>query len=155
MKGKKSDPSFISFFISECVQAGLETPDEIVARAKKKIAEIDEEIKAVEVAKKTRSKLLDVISSFQKPVKDKTEEAKLLPFFDLKYPDLCKSICERVKTMTEIDRDQETFDNNTNFIIKQLLECQVLSRKIERSADCIFQGPRFDEYMKFVLHEDK
>jgi tRNA U34 5-carboxymethylaminomethyl modifying enzyme MnmG/GidA len=99
MKGKKSDPGFISFFISECVQAGLETPAEIVARAKKQIADIDEEIKAVETAKITRSKLLDVISSFEKPVKDKAEEAKLLAFFDLKYHDICKSICETVKTM--------------------------------------------------------
>lgn len=150
MRGKKSDPSFVSFFIQESVIAGASTPSEIVERAKKIVARIDEEIKAIEQSKITRSKLLDVISMFERPNKDHSEEARLLDFFRLSDPRTCKLICDMVK-VNPIDKSGTNLDPDVRFSIKQLLECRVLSRTGEQIA----KGERFDEYMTFVLREGR
>lgn len=149
MRGKKSDPEFITHFIQESVQEGLETPDQIVQRAKKMIECIDEEIRAIETKKIKRSKLLDVVLSFEKITKDKSKEAKLLPFYKLEYPDVCKTLCKivRIKPLT-ID---QKMDPNQRFSIKQLIECKVLSRDVVK--DELVQGEHFDEYLKFILRE--
>lgn len=155
MRGKKADPVFISEFMRESIQEGFETPAQIVERAKRIVGEIDEEIKAIVSKKIKRSKLLDVISTFENTVKDKTEEAKLLPFFKLGYPLSCKFICELVKVRPlDIGEKFQLIGSGENdphmrFSVKQLLECRVLSR----SGNQIKCGDRFDEYMKFVLRE--
>jgi Fic family protein len=97
MRGKKSDQTFVAEFISECVQHGIETPDEIIQDAKKKIEQIDQEIRAIDAKKILRSKLIDVILTFEKQVKTTSEDAALLPFFKLEYPGMCKFICDIVK----------------------------------------------------------
>lgn len=149
MRGKKTDPGFISFFIQESVNAGAETPEEIVQRAKKAIAQIDEEIRAIERAKATRSKLLDVIASFEKPVKDKTEDAKILGFFKLRDPQRCKEVCDLLKEHSSLPI-ASLVDASYNFCIKQLLEAKI----IMRFEDQLAPGERFGEYMTFVLRED-
>lgn len=153
MRGKKADPVFISQFIQESVQSGMETPDQIVQRAKNMIDQIDEEIRAIEIKKAIRSKLLDVIASFEKQTKDKSEEAKLLPLFDLEYPHTCKFLCEIVQKGPIVVGEKlqplgsgET-DPQMKFSIKQLLERKIFSR----IGNNITRGERFDDYMKFVL----
>lgn len=156
MRGKKSDPEFISQFIQESVREGCETPEQIVKRAKSRIEQIDEEIRAMEAKKIVRSKLLDVINSFEKPVRDKTEEAKLLPFFKFEYPNTCKFLCGIVKD-SPLDVNKLSLqplgsgdsDPQMRFSIKQLLECKVFAR-VDNQIVC---GELFDEYMK-LLHEE-
>lgn len=153
MRGKKSDSAFVAQFISESVQEGMETPDQIVQRAKEQIAEIDEEIKAIEAKKIRRSKLLDVILNFEKIAKDKTEEARLLPFFSLEYPEKCKEICivmREAKTLPIDWATHGTGDATKVFCFKQMLERRI----IERKGDLLVPGERFSEYWKFVLRED-
>lgn len=156
MRGKKTDPAFISQFIQESVQLGFETPDQIVQRAKDSINQIDEEIRATEIKKLTRSKLLDVISSFEKPTKDKVEEAKLLSLFGLEYPRMCKFICEIVtKGPIQVSEKLQPLgsgdpDPTMKFSIKQMLERKILVR----TGNTITQGERFDEYLKFVMGQD-
>lgn len=154
MRGKKTDPIFVSQFIQESVQAGLETPEEIIERAKKIVEEIDEEIKAIETKKIKRSKLMDVIASFERPVKDKTEDAKILEFFKLRDPQRCKEICDSLKEHLSLPAlSWASFDSDAasyNYCIKQLLEVKI----IMRVSDKLMRGERFDEYMKFVLHEE-
>jgi hypothetical protein len=153
MRGKKSDSAFVAQFISESVQEGIETPDQIVQRAKKQIAQIDEEIRAIEAKKIVRSKLLDVILSFEKMAKDKTEEAKLLPFFDIQYPAKCKEICIIMKDAKSLPIDWATHgtgDATTVFCFKQMIERKIIDRK----GNVLVPGERFAEYWKFVLRED-
>jgi hypothetical protein len=157
MRGKKSDQAFVAEFISECVQRGIETPDEIIRDAKNKIEQIDQEIKAIDAKKVLRSKLLDVILTFEKQIKSTSEDAKFLSFFKLEYPIMCKFVCDIVKK-GPIEVGERLMplgagesDPTMRFSIKQLLECKVLSR-IENQID---RGERFDEYMTFVLHEAK
>jgi hypothetical protein len=157
MRGKKSDPEFVSRFIQDAVRDGVETSSAIVDRAKKMMEQIDEEIRIIENKKVVRSKLLDVIASFEVPVKDKTEDAKLLPFFDLKYPMICKEICDELYEAKAIpilswmvgwkyERIAEL-----NFCIKQLIEAKIITR----IGDQMLFGERFEEYFSFVLNESK
>lgn len=150
MRGKKTDPVFISQFIQESVQDGVTTTEEIIKRAKSRIEQIDAEIKSIEGMKIIRSKLLDVISSFEKATKDKTEEAKLLSFFNLQYPEKCKEICDMLKNSDE-SLSLKVENATTVFCFKQLLEHKILSRKDYK----LVRGERFDEYMNFVLREGK
>src|SRR5579871_367548 len=130
MRGKKSNPEFVSQFISTCLQQGVITTEAMVKRAKQDIQEIDDKIIEVEKLKAVRSKLLDVILTLDKP-KVKTEEAKLLPLFKLQYPQTCRKIC---KTMVEIDPDGSSYvgfenkDPELIFCIKQLVEAKIISR---------------------------
>jgi hypothetical protein len=155
MKGKKTDPAFVARFISECAQEGVDTPDEIVNRAKRLIEDIDIEIKAIETKKLLRSKLLDVIVTFEKPSKDKTEDSRLLSFFKLRDPERCREVCDLIKMHESIPvLSWAAFADGAaqfNFCIKQLLEAKIITR----AKDQLIRGERFDEYMKFVLREDK
>lgn len=157
MRGKKSDQAFVAEFIAEAIKHGIETPDEIIRDAKKKIEQIDKEIREIEAKKVVRSKLLDVILTFEKQVKSTSENASLLPFFRLEYPRMCKFICDVVKKgPIEIGEKFQALgsgesDPTMRFSIKQLLECKVLSR----AGNQVNRGERFDEYISFVLREGK
>jgi len=157
MRGKKSDRVFVAEFIQRCAVSGFETPDSIVEYAKTLIKNIDEEIREIEKKKITRSKLLDVILTFEKQTKNTSEDAKFLSFFKLEYPIMCKFVCDIVKK-GPIEVGEKLMplgagesDPTMKFSIKQLLECKVLSRV----GSQVSRGERFDEYMTFVLHEAK
>jgi hypothetical protein len=150
VRGKKSDPVFVSQFISDCVKQGLTTPKEIVQAAKNEIEDIDNQIKEVEKLKVIRSKLLDVLNNFDQP-KAKVVEDILLPLFNLQHPGLCKYLCDMVK---EGDISMKTVDDgdaDVKFCFKQLLEHKILARIDDR----IIRGDRFGEYMRFILCEVK
>lgn len=155
MKGKKADPVFIAEFIQQSIQEGLDSPDQIVDRAKKMIYQIDKDIQKIQDKKNVRCKLLDVIETFQKPQKDKTEEAKLLSFFKLQYPQYCREICLALKNNLQ---DFSTYkiknykDNMLiyNFCIKEMIEAQI----INQSGNILIRGEKFDEYNKYVFHEE-
>lgn len=154
MRGKKTDPIFISEFITEAVKRGIETPDEIVKDAKNKIEQIDQEIKAIEGKKILRSKLLDVVLAFENPSSNKSEDAKLLPFFKIQYPQTCKNICELLKYETKSlpvrSLASVGFDAaEHNYCIKQMLEAKIIARV----GDGLIKGECFDEYVKFVLRQ--
>lgn len=157
MRGKRSDPEFVSRFIQESVKVGAQTPQAIAKRAREQIEQIDAEIRALETKKVVRSKLLDVIASFEAPDKNKTEEAKLLPFFNINYPQKCKEICEllhrekSIPLLTWMGGWKTEQIAELNFCIKQLKEANIIAR----SGESILCGERFDEYMKFVLREDE
>lgn len=164
MKGKKSDQAFVAQFITESVGRGIATPDEILARAKSMIANIDQEIKAIEEKKLTRSKLLDVVEAFEKQEQaDKTGEAKILELFELHYPETCKLICSYIDkyNFLEIDSiDYFEFGGATHsqvkFATKQLIKANILA-KYESNEDhtpknvSLVPGPRLPEYMKYVF----
>ena len=147
MRGKKSDPEYIASFIQESVAQGCDTPEQIVQRAKKVVQEIDEHIRESERLKDIRSKVLDVIFAFEKPVKDKSEEAKMLSFFKIEHPQICKEICSQVKIKPITLQDNSNL--SYNYAVKQLLEYKVLSR----IGNQLIRGSRFDEYITFMLRE--
>lgn len=154
MKGKKTDPEFLSNFITECVTLGIEAPTDIVARAKKMILNIDDEIKKVEKQKFIRCKLLDVINAFEKPSKvSRSEEAKILSFFKMQNPLICKHICSIMKNKVIVIKELYELKfkkSDILFCVKQLIEYKIISC----SDDCLLRGEMFDEYLKFVLKED-
>jgi hypothetical protein len=151
MKGKKSDPEFLSQFIQQCILQNITTPEEIAQLAQQKIAQINEKILEIELLKIERSKLLDVVSTFQEPSKSsKTEEARLISFFQIQHPDICNFICHRIKktNCTKQDLFNQNFDiSDINFCIKQLLEHKI----ILKVGYAFLPGEMFDSYLKSVL----
>lgn len=152
MRGKKVDSDFLSDFISSCVKRGMETPLEIAAHARSLIQDIDEEIKRVEKRKITRSKLLDVVSTFDKPIKtSNVEEVRALSFFKIQNSVVCKRICDILKkgpaTIDVLTNGSSVED--TMFCIKQLIEHKV----IHKSSNFFLRGDMFDDYLKFVLRD--
>lgn len=151
MKGKKTDPVFISEFIRHCVAGlGMEKSEDILQHAKSIIQEIDDEIKNVEKRKVMRSKLIDVVALFERPTKNKSQEATLLDFCKLKYPTTCKEICDLLKEEKSLPSlSMRSFGSDAvvwNFCIKQLVEADI----IDRVSDDLMRGDRFDEYVSFI-----
>lgn len=153
MRGKKVDSQFLTEFIQVCASVGYATPEQMVERAQKEIEKISDQIKRVEELKLRRSKLLDVIAIFHKPVKNNREEVRILSFFQIQNPHICKFICNLVKTHP---RNREQLEHlrysshDINFCIKQLLEHRVIAKV----GDSLLRGEMFDEYAKFVLQEE-
>ena len=151
MRGKKSDSEFVSEFISQCVTSGVDTPDLIVNYAKNIICGIDEEIKRIEKKKLYRSKVLDVINTFEKSEnKSKLEEAKILSFYKLSYPSICKRLCEQLKFGPVIANFDIQIDNlDILFCIKQMIEYKIASK----AGEYLVRGDKFEEYLKFLLKD--
>jgi len=151
MRGRKSDSEFISDFITDCIRKGRDTPEAIVQSAREEISTIDEEIKRVEALRVDRAKYMDVIASFEKSSKpSKVEEAKLLSFFKIQQPQVCKYICERLKnnvvTVEDVAKSKYS-PTDVMFCIKQLLEHRIISK----SGVHLLRGEKFEDYLKFVL----
>lgn len=155
MRGKKVDTDFINQFIRECAEQDCVTIEDIVNRAKSSIEMIDQKIIEVEKLKVDRSKLLDVISSFENGSRAEIPEAKLLSFYKIKNTNLCKYICDiitkRVITIDQIlmSSYMAMSDEEVIFCLKQLLEHKIIAKM----GDTFLRGDRFQEYTNFVLRE--
>lgn len=152
MRGKKVDTDFLSQFISQCVLKNIVNQDEIVKQARSEIFEIDEQIKKVEKLKVVRSKLLDVISTFDKTSPSHKEEIKILSFFQMQKQDVCQSICHQLKDENmKVEALYFGFYPVADiiFCVKQLIEHKIISK----AGDVLIKGSAFDEYVKFVLRE--
>lgn len=152
MRGKKSDPEFLSNFISKCVVLNKTSQEDIVQAAQQQINDIDAKIIEVEKLKVIRSKLLDVVHVFKTDTTSHKEEAKILSFFNIQHPKICKHICSLLKKETlKINNlnDSEFSKSDMVFCIKQLQEYKVIAK----TGDYLIRGNKFDDYMKFVLCE--
>jgi hypothetical protein len=152
MRGKKIDVDFLSHFISKCAGQNKSSQEEIVKIAKEEINDIDLKIKEVEKLKVIRSKLLDVVSAFDKTIISNKNDAKALSFFKIQNPKICKFICDNVISQTTSIvslKNEEFSSSDIIFCIKQLLEHKVISRV----GEYIIKGDSFDEYSKFVSSE--
>jgi len=152
MRGKKVDSQFLTDFISSCIMKGNTTPDEMAKAAQKEIDSINSEIKKVEDLKLRRSKLLDVIVTFREPIKNNKEEARILTFFQIKNPHICKFLTDLIK-IAPLNRDEIICpffsSHDVNFCVKQLLEHRVIAKV----GETLLRGETFDEYLRFVLQE--
>lgn len=152
MRGKKIDSDFLSAFIAKCVSQNKTAQEDIVMLAKKEIATIDLQIIEAEKLKVIRSKLLDVVNTFDKPQMPHKEEAKILSFFRIQNPKICKFICDLLKKETiRVDQlySSEFSSADILFCVKQLQDHKIISRM----GDFLIRGDKFDKYSKFVLCE--
>lgn len=155
MKGKKADAQYISEFITNCIANGIDNPEGILDLAKKMVSNIDQQLKDIDNKRLVRSKLLDVVAAFEKPIKvSKVQEARVLSFFQIKNAHICRHICNAIKNDTYSKDDlinlcQPFSKHDIVFCVKQLLEHSVLAK----SNGLLQRGETFDEYIKFVLRE--
>jgi hypothetical protein len=154
MRGKKIDTEFLSNFIQESVELGFESTEQIATRAKDIIRNIDDEIKRIELKKIKRSKLLGVIASFDEGTKpSKAVEAKVLPFYKLSCPNICKHLCNEIKKQGFLDADiiaaEWVVDLNIPYSVKQMIEQKILSKVGKH----IIPGSAFKDYTSYILEK--
>jgi hypothetical protein len=154
MRGKKIDSDFFKSFISECVEKNKSSNEDILLEAKNKIKFIDEKIQEAEQLKSIRSKLINIVSTFEKKdITNKIIESKTLSFFEIKNINICSIICDILKTnaidinvlIENIKEKINIYD--INFTIKQLIEHKIISKV----GNCILKGDSFNEYVNFLL----
>lgn len=153
MKGKKADKDFVAEFIMNCAQKGLFDLDNILAAATKEVEEIDSTIRNIELLKKKRSKLLDVLDSFKKNNKAPNAEKLILSFYQVKNLQLAKVICEALEAGQELSRlyDRRWDDacwnqHEVQLTVKELCEIKVLMNKDK----VIASAPNFKAFQNFV-----
>lgn len=152
MRGKKIDTDFITQFILECAAGNKISSDEIISSAKNQINEIDIKIKEVEFLKILRSKLLDVIISFEKTEKKVSADKERLQFYQIENQQICKFICDQIKDGIKFSNIKYSpyKESDVMFCIKRLCEFKVLLRK----NNLLLCGEEYINYMKFVMKED-
>lgn len=147
MRGRKIDSKFVGEFITECVESGKTNADEFIHEAKLRIENIDQKILEVEKLKLIRSKLIDVILTFDNSVKDKSDEKEMLHFFELKVPNICIKIAYLVSSsklkIKDIVMDHSKED--IYFAVKQLLEYDILNLENEYLVPSV----RFKEFLHY------
>lgn len=90
--------------------------------------------------------MLGVVESLQNSEKiNKQNQSKLLPFFRISRPDICKNICEGLKTGVVYLND----DLDVIFCIKQMIELKIVAK----IGDHLVRGSMFDNYVKFIIKE--
>jgi hypothetical protein len=154
MRGKKIDTAFVAEFVTSCVKEGNVSSDTICARANEKIIEIDKQIKEVEGLKKLRSKLCDVLISFDttEKVKDKSADRDILNFHSIDNKNLSLDIIVAMeKNNREISYDfgaLSEFDvlDTVIFCIKQMAKAKIV--KILR--DLLVPGDNYWDYKAFL-----
>jgi len=153
MRGRKIDSEFLSQFITECISNNKTSTDQIIDCARTQIESIDQKIKEVERLRLKRSKLLDVILTFEKSDNTrKSNESKVLSFFKIQNPHICKFICDNMKESAiklESLYNRGYSIQDIVFCIKQLIEHKVISK----AGDYLLRGELFQEYLKFVLQD--
>lgn len=151
MKGKKIDKEFVSEFISSCISKNINTPRDIVNCANEAINKINNEIKYIEKQKIIRSKLLDVVSSFNiENSKSDNSEAESLKFFNLKDQKNCQLICKNIKSgisIKDLNNKKLMPKEDLLFSIKQLIGLNVLVYLEDR----LIAGSCFNEYIRAIL----
>ena len=151
MKGRRKDPEFLSQFISDCVQDGKCSPNEMLDTANDELSKISRLILEAEQLKIRRAKLLEVISHFQKDniQIDRTQEIKQAKLLQISYPEIAIAICVKLiksgHTREQLS-DSKFDDQNINFCIKQLIQHQV----INRSGDLFIHGEQFQFFIKMM-----
>ena len=144
MKGKKTDFNFITEYINKCLEANISTNESIVNKAKEEISIIDDKIKEIELLKKKRCQLIDVVNFLD--VKHKKDNISL-KYYNLHNQHICKYICDSIKEKSvEISSLKEYDISDIFFSIKQLIELKILVK----NKDCIMHGDMYHDYMNFL-----
>jgi len=144
MKSEQINAEFVSSFIEECVALELTTPDQICSEARKRIAEVDEQVKY-------RIKLSDVLSMFkdiETPQEKKQVRNQIVNEIDAK---LAKEVIEiiggRELKIKDLSKFFESFSDNYRrdliYTTKCMIENKILQRK--EAGEIVF-GDKYSDF---------
>lgn len=142
MRGKKVDMEFVSTFIAQCAGKGKVSPEDICKEAETKIQNIDDKIKEVELLKKTRSKLSDVVITLGKKEINHQEDKILLTFYNISNLIQAHEICSVLQNQIIELKKANAWQA---ILFKELLAANV----IKRESDHFVKGEKFSDFMKF------
>lgn len=146
MRGKSLDIDFISEFVEECVQNDKLSPKDIASEAKIKIGNIDNEIRRIEGLKAERSRLMDVVTSFDLPDEEEETETVFAAPECLDDP-FVRQVCMLVARMGNpkvadfLAEFGEALKEQVFHALKRLNEAGIIARHQDRS---FVQGPKWE-----------
>ena len=147
MRGKKIDVDFVSTFITDCVIKDISLSEDICKEAKLQIADIDAEIRRVEDLKIRRSKLNDVVITFDKLKISNSKEKEHLSFFEVKDKNLANLICKFIPSECTLLLSHIRYNRGSCLlVIEELLRLNILSR----NNNILNKGLLFDDYKNFL-----
>lgn len=154
MKGKKINTDFVTNFITNCIDDGMSSSDQIIAFAKNSIIDIDNKIKEITNLKVKRTNLLDVVYSFEdySNKNDITNDIKKLSYYKIGDIGCCKYICNKINFRNMkasdifLDLHNKYSEEEILFCIKQL----VLNKILHKIEDVIVKGDNYKDYMKVI-----
>jgi hypothetical protein len=148
MRGKRINLEFISNYITSCINKNAVSSTAILAQAKKDIEDIDKKIIEAEQLKILRSKLLDVVSTFELS-NNRSKDRDILKFISIKHLHICKKICNYLNISNINIADIDQFNCNKEqllFTIKQLQDFKI----IKRIGQSLVKGDHYYNYNKFI-----
>ena len=145
MSGHKLDIEFVSEFISESIENGSTSDESILERAKLELKQIDNKIIEVERLKVRRSKILDVISTFDK--QNKQKDNKAISLYNISNVNVSRLICLKVNSSLEKLLELKVNKEDLIFTIKQLIDNKILIKENNR----FIKGEMYDTYIKQIL----
>lgn len=152
MKGKKVDIDFMNQYIVDCISDGLVTMESILSITKNKISEIDKQIIELEKLKKMRSKLIDIVNSFDKSEKDNSKAKTILKFFSVENKDIAKLIINSLDSNLCV-KYQTILHKCHNYPLSDLSKCLKQLKDLDiiiYNNDDIFAGSFFEGYKRFI-----
>lgn len=155
MRGKSVDIEYISVFVEECVKNEKVTPKDIASEAKIRINNIDHEIRRIENLKSERSKLVDVVNSFDAPEEESDDNEDAVFANDECLEDvLTQQICQYIGAEGSVSIKQilaqfgEPLKEQIFFAVKKLAEAGFIARNTERN---FVKGPKWNNLPKDML----
>lgn len=138
MRGKSLDIDFISTFVEECVQNDKSSPKDIASEAKIKIGNIDNEIRRIESLKVERSRLMDVVTSFDLPEEEDEAETVFATPECLDDPfvqQVCMFVGRRGPVMVRdfLDEFGDALKEQIFLSLKRLSEAGIIARHVDKS----------------------
>lgn len=153
MRGKKIDTEYVAKFVGECVKKNRTTSEEICEEAKKLIELIDKKIIEAEELKKTRSKLSDVLISFDETKKDLSKDKVILDFHKINSKIISGAILEfmnqnvcSIKFFIDNLKKRMYNEEDVNFTIKQMIELDI----VVKNEKVLGKGARYSDFYSFM-----
>lgn len=153
MRGKKIDTDYVAKFVGECVKKNRTSSEEICEEAKKLIELIDQKIIEAEGLKKTRSKLCDVLISFDETKKDLSKDKVILDFHKISSKVISGTILEflnqdvcSVKFLIDNLKKRKYSEEDINFTIKQMIELDI----VVKDDKALAKAERYSDFYSFM-----
>ena len=143
MKGKKIDKEFVSKYLENSINYGFSSINEILEITKARLETIDFHLSNIENIKKQRSKLVDVLSMFDKASKKNNNTKADLDFFNIRNLNHCLKICSNIDSINNVDLS----DIRIVFTIKELISLNILAYD---ENNILVKDVNFEKFMIFL-----
>lgn len=164
MRGVKIDPELMSRVISDGINSGCVTMEDIISHTKNKVEELNKRIIEAEKLKVTRSKLSAIISSLEANDSENNKDERILSLFEIKDINMGEALCKKIS--------ESMVDSGNNFVIdpiSSVMKCEGVNKfdwiyclkdlckhkVLINDGGRIYKGENFVDFLSFVANSDE